>query len=153
MCELIPPSARSTPSPLPSYAGLLTYLEKLNKETLVAAGLFNEHTVHVLGEPIVIPEEHRVTVAFSTINLLLNLYRQSDFGVPKFVCVDTTHRLVKEGHCCLLVGTMSLSQHFHIVGYGICSHEDARAHEHILSRIRDAVDAAVQDYHMRGERV
>ena len=73
----------------------------------MAAGLFNEHTVHVLGEPIVIPEEHRVTVALSTINLLLNLYRQSDFGVPRFVCVDTTHRLVKEGHCCLLVGTMA----------------------------------------------
>ena len=122
-----------------------TYLESIRKDVLVAADQFNEHAIYVLGEPVVVPEESRVTVALSCENLLLNAYRQADFGLPSYLCVDTTHRLVREGHCCMAVGTMSITQHFHIVGYGICSHEDIRAHEHVLRAIRDAVNAVVAD--------
>ena len=47
-----------------------------------------------------------------------------------------TLRLVKEGHCCLLVDTMSLSQHFHIVGYALLSRRRScsRAHPQPHSR-------------------
>ena len=135
------------------YAGLLAYMEHLDRDKLIADGKFNQHTVYALAPPLIVPEEHTVTIAVSTENLLLNAYRQSDFGVPKYLCVDTTHRLVKEGHCCMPVGTMSLSQKFHIIGYGVCSHEDVRAHEYVLSAIRDAVERVVSDRRTSGQRI
>jgi len=131
----------------------MSYLESCRKEALVAAGKFNQHAVYVLGEPIVVPDESRVTVALSSENLLLNAYRQQDFGVPSYLCVDTTHRLVREGHCCMAVGTVSITQHFHIIGYAICSHEDIRAHEHALHAIREAVDAVVALRQAAGEGI
>ena len=69
------------------------------------------------------------------------------------VCVDTTHRLVVEGHNCMLVGTMDASQHFHIIGYGICSHEDVTAHKIVLCQIRDAVEAVVAQRAEEGMRI
>ena len=135
------------------YGGLVAYLESRKKDVLLCDGLFNSHTISLLGEPIVVPEEHRITVALSSENLLLNTYRQEDFGLPSYVCVDTTHRLVVEGHCCMAVGTMSATQHFHIIGYGICSHEDVRAHEHVLCAIRDAVNSVVAERQAKGERI
>ena len=53
----------------------------------------------------------------------------------------------------MVVGTVDVAQRFHIVGYGICSHEDARAHEHVLGAIRDAVDAVVADRAAKKQRV
>ena len=89
----------------------MSYLESCRKEALVAAGKFNQHAVYVLGEPIVVPDESRVTVALSSENLLLNAYRQQDFGVPSYLCVDTTHRLVREGHSPLLHGSGDCVHH------------------------------------------
>jgi len=43
----------------------------------------------------------------------------------------------------MVVGTMSVTQHFHIIGYGICSKEDVSAHVHVLKQIRDAVNDVV----------
>ena len=94
-----------------------------------------------------------MTLALSSENLLLNAYRQQDFGLPSYVCIDTTHRLVVEGHCCMAVGTMSITQQFHIIGYGICSHEDVRAHEHVLCSIRDAVNAVVADRKAKRQKI
>ena len=45
----------------------------------------------------------------------------------------------------MVVGTMSVTQHFHIIAYAICSHEDVAAHEYVLKQIRDEVNAFVQD--------
>jgi hypothetical protein len=115
--------------------------------------MFNEHTIYLLAEPIVVPEENLVTIALSSENLLLNAYRQADFGLPSYLCVDATHRLVKEGHCNIVVGTMSVTQHFHVIGYGICSHEDVRAHEHVLRAIRDSVNKVVADRQASGQRI
>lgn len=126
------------------YGGLETLLEKSTKNYLVEKCKFNEHAIYLLADPILIPEEERVTIVLSSKNLLLHAYHQQDFGVPSYVCIDTTHRLVQEGHCCMAVGTMSITQEFHIIGYGICSHEDVRAHEHVLRAIRDAVNAVIQ---------
>ena len=47
----------------------------------------------------------------------------------------------------MLVGTMSPTQHFHTIGYGICSKEDIAAHEYVMTQIRDAVEAVVAARH------
>lgn len=78
-----------------SYAGLEVYLQKRTREKLMEAGQFNEHSVYVLGEAIVNPMDHKVCVALSSENLLLNIWRQQQFGIPSFLAVDTTHRLVQ----------------------------------------------------------
>ena len=53
----------------------------------------------------------------------------------------------------MAVGTMSQTQHFHIIGYGICSHEDVRAHEYILRQIRDAVNDTVNLFLQSGKGI
>ena len=67
--------------------------------------------------------------------------------------VDTAHRLVVEGHNCMLIGTMDAAQHFHIIAYGICSHEDAYAHKVVLSAVKTAVEAVVQERSAKGVRI
>ena len=57
------------------------------------------------------------------------------------------------GHCLMVVGTVSPTQHFHKVGYGICSSEDVAAHEYVLRAIRDAVEATVADRARKKQRV
>ena len=52
----------------------------------------------------------------STENLLLNAYRQEQFGIPGILQIDCTHRVVLEGHVCMLFGTVDAAQHFHTVG-------------------------------------
>ena len=79
-----------------TYGALCTLLEKMDYSILSALDTFNEHTVYVLGEPLVVPSTGLVTVAFSTENLLLNCYRQAQYGLPTLICVDFTHRLIAE---------------------------------------------------------
>ena len=137
-----------------SFGGLSSILEKLAKPYLCQNNLFNENTVYLLGEALVVPEAHRVTFALSTENLLLNAYRQSCFGLPPMLAVDTTHRLmIASNYCCMLVGTMDVVQHFHIVAYAICSHEDADAHEYVFREVFKAVDSVAADRALSQTRV
>jgi len=136
-----------------SFGGLSSTLEKYERDLLEAKGSFNEHSVFLLGKPLVVPETGRVTYAVSTENLLLNAYRQTQFGLPPMICVDTTHRLVIEGHCCMLIGTMSVTQHFHTIAYGVCSHEDAEAHKFVFRQVVDAVNVVVHDRAVKKQRV
>ena len=53
----------------------------------------------------------------------------------------------------MVVGTMDATQHFHIIGYGICSAEDVSAHDYVLSQIRDAVNEVVNDRATKKQRV
>jgi hypothetical protein len=103
---------------------------------------------------LVVPETGRVTYAISTENLLLNAYRQTRFGVPPLLQVDTTHRLMIESQfCCMLIGTTSVTQHFHIIAYGVCSSEDIGAHEYVFRQVFRAVDAVVADRAEKRQRV
>lgn len=43
------------------------------------------------------------------------------------------------------IGTVSMDQKFHIIAYGICSHEDVLAHEYVFKQIKAAVNAVVKD--------
>ena len=44
----------------------------------------------------------------------------------------------------MLVGTMSPTQHFKTIGYGICSSEDFGAHKYLLEQVKLAVEAVVE---------
>ena len=137
-----------------SFGGLSSILEKFDKSSMVASGSFTEHSAFLLGPPLVVPEQQRVTFAISTENLLLNAYRQTCFGLPPMLAVDTTHRLmIASNFCCMLIGTMSVTQHFHIIAYAVCSHEDADAHEYVFRQVFKAVDAVVAAYAEAGKRV
>ena len=48
---------------------------------------------------------------------------------------------------------MSVTQHFHIIAYAVCSHEDADAHEYVFRQVFKAVDAVVAAYAEAGKRV
>jgi hypothetical protein len=165
-----------------TFGGLSSILEKFEKEVLVAKGAFNEHSTYLLGPPLVVPETKRVTCAFSTENLLLNAYRQTCFGVPPFIAIDTTHRLMRPSNYCfsessptpslslscpfsllsshlgtlsftVVIGTMSITQQFHLIAYAVCSHEDAGAHEYVIRQVFQAVDAVVADRARRQIRI
>ena len=137
-----------------SFGGLSSILQKLERSYLESSGIFSEHSVFLLGEPLVVPETGRVTFAVSTENLLLNAYRQSCFGLPPLLAVDTTHRLMTASqYCCMLIGTSSATQHFHIIAYGICSHEDSEAHAYVFRQVFAAVDQVVADRARTGTRV
>ena len=60
-----------------------------------------------------------------------------------FICVDTTHRLIVEGHNCMLFGTTGPDQRFHAIAYGICAHEDEAAHHKVAAAIKLEVEALV----------
>ena len=77
------------------YSGLEHYLASKSRDFLIENRIFNAHTVYTLGDAIVVPEEGRLTVAFSSEILLLNAYRQTRFSIPSKMCVDTTHRLIR----------------------------------------------------------
>ena len=83
-----------------TFGGLHSILEKYDEETVRLKSTFNRNTIFLLGKPLLVPQRKLVTIAMSSENLLLNAYRQSRFGLPPLVCIDTTHRLVIEGHCC-----------------------------------------------------
>ena len=38
---------------------------------------------------------------------------------------------------------VDVGQHFHVVGYGVCSHEDKAAHRHIIKAIKAEVECVV----------
>ncbi len=66
-------------------------------------------------------------------------------GAESIVLIDTTYRIVIEGHCCMPVGTVSPDCKFKIIGYGVCSHEDIEAHKTVVRQIKAAVDTAVRE--------
>lgn len=88
------------------------------------------------------PQE--INIAYSTENLLLNAYRQTCFGLPSICQIDTTHRLVIEGHNNMLFGCVDAAQHFHIIGYGLCSKEDTAAHIYVASCLKAEIEALVE---------
>ena len=85
----------------------------------------------------------RVTITYSTENLLLNAYRQAQYGFPQIVQVDCTSRLVLEGHSCMLFGCVDAGQHFHPIGYGVCGKEDLASHMTVFRNLKNEVERVV----------
>ena len=71
--------------------------------------------VDVCGTLQIDAAKNKINMAYSTENLLLNAYRQGQHGMPSIVHVDCTHRVVVDGHACMLFGTVDTAQHFHVV--------------------------------------
>ena len=51
-----------------TFGGLSSILEKFQRSYLEGQGTFDEHTVFLLGPPLVVPETQRVTFAVSSEN-------------------------------------------------------------------------------------
>ena len=135
------------------FAGVTVFVDSRRKAMLQAAGNFGPHSSYVCGEPWIDSDQQTINIAFSTPNLLLNAYRQQLFGVPTILQVDTTHRLVLEGHNNMLFGTQDVAQHFHIIGYGICNKEDTKAHEHIMRCLAQEAELLVAEHRLAQKEV
>ena len=59
------------------------------------------------------------------------------------ILIDSTYRLVVEGHTNLLVGCVDVAQKWHTIGYGVCSSESEEQHAHIMKCLRDEVNSLV----------
>ena len=118
--EIVPGDMRQ------SFGGLQMWADAHSRDALHEKNAFGPHSVYVCGTPQIDSTTEIVNIAYSTENLLLNAYRQQVHGFPSIVCVDCTHRLVLEGHVCMLFGTVDAGQHFHKIGYGLCAKETTR---------------------------
>ena len=128
-----------------AFGGMALLAQQKTRAALKASGEFGVHSAYILGEPVINSETETITMAYSTENLLLNAYRQSQFGLPQIIQVDCTHRLVLEGHNCMLFGCVDAAQHFHTIGYGVCSKEDFEAHVVVFKAIKDEVERIVAE--------
>ena len=127
------------------WGGINLLIESRQKATWHESnGPFGPHSTYVVGEPVADAEEQKLCVALSTENLLLNAYRQSQSGLPPLLQVDTTHKLVLEGHNCMLFGTVDAAQKWHTVGFGVCSEEDTEAHTTVCRALREEVHTIVR---------
>lgn len=120
------------------------WAEHNSRENLTERGEFGIHTTYVCGTLQIDAAKNKINMAYSTENLLLNEYRQGQHGMPSIVHVDCTHRVVVDGHVCMLFGTVDTAQHFHVIGYGICDKEDQNAHEHIFRCLKTEVETIVK---------
>jgi hypothetical protein len=118
------------------FGGASVFVEQRSRSALEAAGNFGPHTAYIIGEPVINAETEEIMLAMTTENLILNGYRQTCYGFPTYLCVDTTHRLVVEGHSTMLFGTTGPDQRFHAFAYGVCSTEDQNAHL-LIAKVAD----------------
>ena len=128
-----------------SFGALQLWVQDNTRDALQKAGTFGAHTTFVCGTPQINPDNQTVNLAYSTENLLLNAYRQAQHGIPQLVQVDCTHRLVVDGHACMLFGTVSTAQKFHIIGYAVCDKEDDAAHDHVFRSLKGEVERIVAE--------
>ena len=98
-----------------SFGGLQMWADHNSRKNLTERGEFGIHTTYVCGTLQIDAAKNTINMAYSTENLLLNAYRQGQHGMPSIVHVDCTHRVVVDGHACMLFGTVDTAQHFHVV--------------------------------------
>ena len=145
--HVVPRAQRST------HGGLQLWADAHSRQALESKGIFGHHTTYVCGKPKLDSETGLVAIAYSTENLLLNGYRQGQFGLPSILQVDCTHRLVLEGHPCMLFGTVDAAQHFHAIGYGLCSSEDEDVHSHVFRCLKKEMERIVAERSAEGASI
>jgi hypothetical protein len=140
--------------------GLRTVIDALLPQNIAD---FDEHTVHVIGECIVKSASGsdpdgsepdgsssstgpHVAVALSTEALLLNGYRMTRQAQPMQLVVDTTWKLVEEGHGCIVVGAVATDQVFHAIAYAFVDQECSVAHTFIFRQIKLGIENVVAKY-------
>jgi hypothetical protein len=127
-----------------TWGGLKTLVDRDMGPVVMANPDFNEHSCFVCGDPIINPagKKPRLAVVYSTVNLLLNAARHSwtQWARPCQFSVDTTYRLVQEGHGLLVVGVMGLDQKLHVIGFAVVSSEDTEGHLHVFRCLSKEVE-------------
>ena len=75
-------------------------------------------------------------------NLMLNACRHTwtQWARPCQFSVDTTYRLVKEGHGLLVLCVAGLDQRLHVVGVAVVSSEDTAGHLHVFRCLSQEVE-------------
>ena len=58
-----------------------------------------------------------------------------------------------ERHGTMLIGTMDLSQHFHVLAYAVVTREDAKGHEYVMRAAKQGVEDVVARYAAAGKQV
>jgi len=82
-----------------------------------------------------------IVLLFSTENLLENGRRMMNVpGVRPCWEIDCTYRLMTEGYCLCVIGSVSVDQKFHPVAYAICNHENTAVFQFILRHVRHEID-------------
>jgi hypothetical protein len=98
-----------------NFGGLVYWAKSRTCDAFMQKKEFGVHTVYVCGESEIYSTTQTVNMAYSTENLLLNTYSQEQHCISSIVQIDCTHRLMLEGHACMLFGTVDAAQHFHPV--------------------------------------
>ena len=91
-------------------------------------------------------DKGRLVAALSTLNLLMNGWRSLQNGGPLVLLLDTTYKLVVEGHGTVGMCVVDEAQHAHLVGLAIVNREDQTAMEHCVRQLKRGVEEAVRKY-------
>lgn len=118
-----------------------------------------EHDMFVVGEVIFEPpstedpeDKGRLVAVLSTYNLLMNGWRSLRSGGPLVILLDTTYKLVIEGHGTVGMCVVDEAQHSHLIGVAVVNREDQIAMEHCVRQLKRGVEEAVQKYTTQGLR-
>ena len=133
-----------------NWADMHQTMEKYKKENLQD---FNQHTAFLLGNWYGYNSEEQYFVCvFSTNNLLLNAYRQlASIGHQAIILgVDTSYRYTKEKHGLMPIVVTNPGQEGKIVACAVCSKEDKEAHKVIFQKVKEEVEAVVNELINKG---
>lgn len=133
----LPCKSRST------YGGLITVLKEYDAKVVQSQPSFSIHDIYMAGDPLICEESGTICFVLSSHNLLLNAYRQEQFGLPGFLQIDTQYRKVVEGYGWMPIGTTSIDMQFHLIGWGCVSKENRYVFYHMFKGLKAAVESAV----------
>ena len=77
----------------------------------------------------------------TTDKMLGNITRRTVSGLKPILCIDTTHRLVQEGHSVFVCGTRDIGQTFHPIANGVLSNETTKSQVAALEMLMNAYRA------------
>lgn len=83
----------------------------------------------------------RVLYLTTTDKMLDNIRRRTVSGLKPILCIDTTHRLVQEGHIVFVCGTRDIGQAFHPIANGVLSDETTDVQVAVLQMLMNAYRA------------
>ena len=117
-------------------------IKKINIE------IFDEHTVYLLGNEYLLDttiKPHRILACFSSENLLLNAYRQMQYGNQVKIYVDCSYRYMVEGWGVMIVKVGAFNQKGHTVAYAMISKEDSSAQKFVFKTIKSELEKFVNE--------
>ena len=128
-----------------SFAAVNINLNRLKKENIKD---FDFHTVYLLGSNFELDLDStppRILALLSSENLLLNAYRQMQYGSAIKIYIDASYRYTVEGWGVLIIKVNSMDFKGHTVAYAMCSNEDGAAHKWIFTNLKIEVERVVNN--------